>query len=293
VAGAVRPVVLLMLLASVLFLVTGILDGVYPGGSNWLTGTEAELAAASYLFAVVNTVVAILVARGSERSLVARVGLAAFFVFERPFSAIVLGPKSGPSIATHLITATVELVILLSALRVWQLGRSFASRDVDVLFALEGPSPASPPEPRAGERRASGAIPSRSAWVIGGIALALAIVFVADGAYEGFIPGGRDWSTSAEGSGWLVYLFSVVVLLIAARAVRGERIAMRTLVVIALIFFIERSFTPFSLKEQDPVVLALHGLGALVSLALAIATAGAIRTGPSRERSSVPTLEAA
>jgi len=293
VAGAVRPVVLLMLLASFLFLLAGLLDGVYPGGSTWLTGTNADLAAASYLFAVVNTVVAILVARGSERSLVARVGLAAFFVFERPFSAIVLGPKSGASIATHLVTAIVELVILLSALRVWQLGRSFAARDVDMLFALEGPSPASPPEPRSAERRASSAIRGRSAWLIGGIALALAIVFVADGAYEGFIPGGRDWSTSADGSGWLVYLFSAVVLVIGARAVRGERLAMRTLIVIALIFFIERSFSPFSLKEQDPVVLALHGLGAFISLALAIAAAGAIRSGPARERSSVRTLEAA
>jgi selenide,water dikinase len=31
-AGAMRPVVLLMLLASVLFVVDGVLDGVYPGG---------------------------------------------------------------------------------------------------------------------------------------------------------------------------------------------------------------------------------------------------------------------
>ena len=292
-AGAVRPVVLLMLLASLLFILAGVLDGVYPGGSAWLTGTGADVAATSYLFAIVNTVVAILVARGSERGLVTRVGLAAFFVFERPFSAIVLGPKSGPSIAAHLVTATVELVILLSALRVWRLGRSFAARDADMLFALEGPSPTSPAEPRSPQRSAARAITGRSAWTIGAIALALAIVFVADGAYEGFIPGGRDWSTSAEGSGWLVYLFAAVALMIAARAVHGDRLAMRTLIVIALIFFIERSFSPFSLKEQDPVVLALHALGALVSLALAIATAGAIRSGPPRERSSVRTLEAA
>jgi hypothetical protein len=280
-----------MLLASLLFLLAGLLDGVYPGGSAWLTGTGADIAATSYLFAIVNTIVAILVARGSERSLMARVGLAAFFVFERPFSAIVLGPKSGASIAAHLLTAVVELVILISALRVWQLGRSFAARDVDMLFALEGPSPTSPPE--VPQRKRSAAIAARSAWLIGGIALALAIVFVADGAYEGYVPGGRDWSTSAEGSGWLVYLFAAVVLMIAARAVHGERLAMRTLIVIALIFFIERSFSPFSLKEQDPVVLALHGAGALVSLALAITTAGVIRTGPARDRSSVATLEAA
>jgi hypothetical protein len=290
VAGAVRPVVLLMLLASLLFVLAGVLDGVYPGGSTWLTGTGADFAAASYLFAVINTVVAVLVARGSERSLMARVGLAAFFVFERPFSAIVLGPKSGPSIAAHLVTAIVELIILLSALRVWQLGRSFAARDIDMLFALEGSSPT----PVADSTRESAqALPARSAWLIGGLALALAVAFIADGAYEGFIPGGRDWSTSAEGSGWLVYLFAAVVLMIAARAVHGARLATRTLIVVALIFFIERSFTPFSLREQDPVVLALHGLGALVSLALALAAAGSIRGGPSRQRSSVASLEAA
>src|SRR5437667_12574830 len=116
-----------------------------------------------------------------------------------------------------------------------------------MLFALEGPSPASPPEPRSPQRRASSAIRGRSAWLIGGIALALAIVFVADGAYEGFIPGGRDWSTSADGSGWLGYLFSAVVLVIAAPAVRGERVAMRTRIAIARVFFIQLSSSPFSL----------------------------------------------
>ena len=292
-AGAVRPVVLLMLLASFLFLLAGLLDGVYPGGSTWLTGTNADLAAASYLFAVVNTVVAILVARGSERSLVARVGLAAFFVFERPFSAIVLGPKSGASIATHLVTAIVELVILLSALRVWQLGRSFAARDVDMLFALEGPSPASPPEPRSAERRASSAIRGRSAWLIGGIALALAIVFVADGAYEGFIPGGRDWSTSADGSGWLVYLFAVVVLTVAARAVHGGILALRLLLATALLFVIERAFSPFALRVVDPLALVLHELAAFVALALALACASAIRGRRANAEGGVASLEAA
>ena len=61
VAGALRPVVVLMLLASVLFVAAGVLDGVYPGGDAW---DLSNIAAVSYLFAVINTVVAILVARG-------------------------------------------------------------------------------------------------------------------------------------------------------------------------------------------------------------------------------------
>ena len=68
-AGALRPVVLLMLLASVLFVVDGFFDGVYPGGQAWFTGKYDNLAEISYVFAILNTVVAIMVARGSERSL--------------------------------------------------------------------------------------------------------------------------------------------------------------------------------------------------------------------------------
>ncbi|HET9808351.1 MAG TPA: hypothetical protein VFQ66_01560, partial [Candidatus Limnocylindria bacterium] len=62
-AGALRPVVLLMLLASVLFVVDGVLDGVYPGGPAWFTGKYQNLAEISYVFAILNTLVAYLVAR--------------------------------------------------------------------------------------------------------------------------------------------------------------------------------------------------------------------------------------
>src|SRR5207249_4740750 len=148
----------------------------------------------SYLFAFVNTVVALFVARGSERSLVARIGLAGFFVLERPLSAFIFGEKPIASVGTHLLTAAVELIILISAVRVWRLGHSLAAR---------------------------------------------------------------------------------------------------ALMVVALILFLERSFSPFSLREQDPVVLALHGLAALVSLAVALATASAIRGRAPREPASVQTLEAA
>jgi len=139
-----------MLFASILFLLEGVLDGAYPGGPSWFTGTAADFSILSYLFAFVNTVVALFVARGSERSLVARIGLAGFFVLERPLSAFIFGEKPIASVGTHLLTAAVELIILISAVRVWRLGHSLAARDVDVLFSLEGPSPAAPPEPDAG-----------------------------------------------------------------------------------------------------------------------------------------------
>ena len=291
-AGALRPVVLLMLLASLLFVIDGFFDGVYPGGPAWFTGRYNNLAEISYLFAILNTAVAVMVARGSERSLQSRIGLSVFFLIERPITAFVLGPKPVESIITHFATAGVELLILVTALRVWRLGN--AAPDVDTLFALEGSAPAAArPEPGPEGRRPATAITRRNAWLIGGTAIALAIALVADGLYEGYVPGGRDWTTSLDGSGWIVYIFAAVVLSVAARAVHGPKLALRALIGIALILFIERSFTPFSVREQDPIVLALHGVGAFASLALALVTASVIRGGPAPKRASVQTLEAA
>ncbi|MEK6206221.1 MAG: hypothetical protein AABM32_01120 [Chloroflexota bacterium] len=292
-AGALRPVVLLMLFASLLFVVDGLLDGVYPGGPSWFTGRYGNLAEISYIFAIVNTAVAVMVARGSERSLQSRIGLSVFFLIERPITAFALGPKPIESVITHFATAAVELLILITALRVWRLGN--AAPDVDTLFALEGSTPAAvKPEPSADAvARRSVAIATRNAWLIGGVTSALAIALVADGIYEGYVPGGKSWTITSEGTGWFVYLFAVVALSVAARAAHGVRLALRALIAIALILFIERSFTPFSMREQDPVVLALHAVGAFVSLALALVTANVIRGGPTSDHSSVRKLEAA
>lgn len=293
-AGALRPVVLLMLFASLLFVVDGLLDGVYPGGRSWFTGRYGNLAEIAYIFAIVNTAVAVMVARGSERSLQSRIGLSVFFLIERPITAFALGEKPIESVITHFATAAVEMLILVTALRVWRLGNT--APDVDTLFALEGSTPAageSEPSPDA-VPHPSGAIPTRGARLIGGVTIALAIALVADGIYEGYVPGGKSWSLSSEGTGWFVYLFAIVALSVAARAVHGARLALRALIAIALILFIERSFTPFSMREQDPLVLALHALGAVVGLALALATANVIRGGgPTSDHPSLRKLEAA
>jgi hypothetical protein len=292
VAGALRPVVLLMLFASVLFVVDGFFDGVYPGGPAWFTGRYDNLAEIAYVFAIVNTVVAVMVARGSERSLQSRIGLSVFFLIERPITAFALGPKPVESIITHFATAAVELLILITALRVWRLGN--AAPDVDTLFSLEASSPTSArPEQNTDAIRRSSAAATRNAWLIGGVTLALAVALVVDGIYEGYVPGGKDWTASSDGSGWIVYVFAAVALVVAVRAVHGGTVALRALIAIALILFIERSFTPFSMREQDPIVLALHAVGAFVSLAVALVTASVIRGGPAPHRASVPKLEAA
>ncbi len=286
-AGALRPVVLLMLVASVFFVAAGVLDGVYPGGSAW---SISDLAVVSYVFAFVNTLVAVLVARGSERSLALRMGLSLFFVFERPVSAFLVSEKSTASIAIHLATAVVELVVLATGIRVWRLGHSMGNAEqLDKIFALDSTTPAPATETDEPAPRPAGALPAKTAWLIALTTLLLAGVFVADGLVSGFTPGGRDWGLSGDSSGWLVYLFAVVTLTIATRAVHGGKVALRLLTATALIFFIERAFSPF----VDPLVLALHGLAAFVALAVALAAASAIRNSRGRASGDVASLEAA
>ena len=295
-AGALRPVVLLMLLASVLFVLDGILDGVYPGGPAWFTGKYQNLAEIAYVFAILNTLVAYLVARGSERSLMARIGLSAFFLIERPLTAFILGPKELAAVVVHLATAVVELVILISAVRVWRLGHSIGEAEMSSLFGLQSsttlPVPASDqddPTPRA----TSSGLPQKTAWLLGIITILLAAVLVADGLVSGFVPGGREWGLSGEASGWLVYLFAIVVLTVAARAVHGGTLALRLLLATALLFVIERAFSPFALRVVDPIALVLHELAAFVALALALACASAIRSRRANAEGSVASLEAA
>ena len=141
-AGALRPAVLLILFASVLFLVDGYLDGVYPGGPHGSLDAYSGLGWTSYLFAFANAIVAIAIARGSERMLALRIGLAAFFIFERPVSAIALGVKPLESIAVHAITALVEAIILASTMRVWRLGHSFSETDMSLLTLPARPATA-------------------------------------------------------------------------------------------------------------------------------------------------------
>ena len=288
-ARALRPVVILMLLASALFVAAGLLDGVYPGGRAW----GLDLAAVSYLFAFVNTFVAILVARGSERSLALRMGLSIFFVIERPMSAFLLGSKSTASIGVHLATAVVELIILVSALRVWRLGHSVQSAQLDELLALDSVTPAAPASEPEEPSAPTTAMSSRSSWLVGLTTLLLAAVLVADGVVSGFLPGGREWGLSGESSGWLVYLFAVVALAIATRAVHGGTVALRLLTTAALIFFVERAFSPFALRIFDPVALGLHALAAFVALAVALASASALRGARSKREGDVASLEAA
>ena len=295
-AGALRPVVLLMLVASVLFVVDGILDGVYPGGPAWFTGKYENIAEIAYVFAILNTLVAFLVARGSERSLIARIGLSAFFVVERPLTAFVLGPKDLPAIIVHLATAVVELVILVTAVRVWRLGHSIGEAEMSSLFGLQSSSPMPVPandEDEPSPRQASPGLPQKTAWMLGIITIVLAVVLVADGIVSGFVPGGREWGLSGDASGWLVYLFAMVVLTVAARAVHGGMLALRLLLATALLFVIERAFSPFALRVVDPIALVLHELAAFVALALALACASAIRGRRANSEGSVASLEAA
>ncbi|MEA2661093.1 MAG: hypothetical protein QOH08_665 [Chloroflexota bacterium] len=302
-ARAMRPVVILMLLATILFVVDGILDHNYailqfPNQS--ILDEYKGVGWTSFVFAIANLLMTLAVARGSERTLLGRIALSAFFIIERPVTAFVLGPKPIESIVVHFATAVVELIILVGAIRVWRLGHSLVPADMDAMFRLDPPGPGAAtatwtPEtaPIAVERPAPVAhdVPSGgSAWLLGIVTLVLAAILVADGVAGGFIPGGHEWGLAAESSGWLVYVFAVIILMVATRAVRGGIVGLRLLFAVALILFCERAFSPFAVRVVDPVRLGLHGIGAFVALALALAAAGAIRpsAGSADESSATP-----
>jgi hypothetical protein len=282
------------------------------------------------MFAFANSIVAIAIARGSERMLALRIGLAAFFIFERPVSAIALGVKPIESIAVHVLTALVEAIILASTMRVWRLGHSFSETDMSLLTlpatpatamagasgggafvesvqAIPAPrrrgpsfklprfgrvktttaSPVVAVEPPATPVAAEAAPKAREpmairvrtisramTWVLGLLSLILAGALVADAAAAGIVPGVTVDLASPE---WLVYVFALVLLVVASRAVHGGRFAIRLLMIVALIYFLERAFTPFALQLSEPVSLGLHLGAALVALALALASAAALR----------------
>ena len=273
-AGALRPVVVLMVLASALFVVDGWLDGAYPGGDGWIGGPAYHgLGVLAYIFAIINAAIALVIARGSERTLLGRIGLSAFFLAERPLTAYLLGEKPPLSVGVHIATAVVELVILLGALRVWRLGRSIEEPDMNAAFALDAPSPAAP---EADDAVRPG-LPQTTSWMIGSLTILLAAALVADGIFAGFVPGGKQWGTAGDAAGWVVYLYAMVALTVALPAVHGRTLALRVLLALALILFIERAFSPFALRMFEPVGLALHVFAAFIALALALLTVSAIR----------------
>ena len=281
-ARAMRPVVVLMLLATVLFIADGLLDHNVAGQGTF--DDHKGVGWTSYLFAFANFLMTVAVARGSERTLLGRIALSMFFIVERPVTAFVLGPTPIEAIAVHLATAIVEIIILVGAIRVWRLGHSLVPADMDAMLALDSASPRPDPTlplamPAVPAPTTTGARATGSEWLLGLLTLLLAAVLVADGARAGYIPGGKEWGLALDSSGWLVYLYAVVILTVATRAVHGGTIALRLLMALALILFIERAFSPFALHLTESVQLGLHGLAALIALALALATASALRSG--------------
>jgi hypothetical protein len=303
-AVASRPAVILIGVASVLFIVAGWLD--QSGGAD-------VAAIESYVFGAVNLLVAVLIARGNERILALRIGLAAFFMFERPVTAVAFGEKPLVSIAVHLVTALVEGVILVSTMRLWRLGHSVSQTDLAFLTLPAAATPATAgaaagggsaaiaepiaPAERAGRRGrrlpsiriarprpgfAEGVAPliaPRAGLAMGLLALLLALALIADGIAAGIVPGVTVDLASPQ---WLVYVFALVVLTVAARAVHGRRFAMRLLLALALITFVERAFSAFALGVTDPVSLGLRGAAAFLALALALLVAAAIRSTRAR-----------
>lgn len=313
-ALALRPAVLLIILASLLFFAAGWLDSNSAFGDCRLEPRPPECTLVaissmeSWVFGAINLLVALLIARGNERILALRIGLAAFFMVERPVTAVAFGPKPVESIALHMATAILEAVILVSTLRLWRLGHSVSQTDLAFLSLPTGPSPLAAaagavaegpiggPVPAVTTDRAAARAKSRKApkpdkpldtrprptWgfgLIGLLALLLALALIGDAVVRGVVPGTAVDLASPD---WLVYVFALVVLTVAARAVHQGRFAVRLLLVVALITFVERAFGPFALGVTDPTSLGLHASAALLALGLAITCAASLRATRSR-----------
>ncbi|MBI2323936.1 MAG: hypothetical protein HYY42_07265 [Chloroflexi bacterium] len=298
-AVALRPAVLLIVLASILFLAAGVLDTT--------SGAVDAAAIESWIFSAVNVLVAVFIARGNERILALRIGLAAFFMVERPLTAVAFGPKPIEGIALHMATAIVEAFILISTLRVWRLGHSVSQTDLAFLTLPTSPAPRAatvgaaradvplstsgrPTRSRIARERIEEAKPlgtrPRPLWgfgLIGALALLLSAVLIGDAVVRGIVPGATVDLASPE---WLAYVFALVILVVAARAVHQGRFAVRLLLVVALITFVERAFTPFALGIEDSTPLGLHAAAALLALGLALTCAASL--GASRARRSPP-----
>lgn len=302
-ALALRPAVLLIAVASLMFLLAGALDtlhGCAPAGCTGLSPSAME----SYAFGIVNLVIAVLIARGNERMLAVRIGLAAFFVVERPISAVAFGSKPIDVVAVHLLTAAIEAIILVSTLRIWRLGHSVSESDLQMLSlgteamalapaAWEHQAPPLPATarpagllpvrnrsqrmPGAGRpaRAPTGPRASGTAGVtVGRLAILLALALAADTIAAAAAPGVvLDLSSPRL----VAAVLALVILAVALPAVHGRRLALRLLLILSLITFVESAFSPVALGLADTPTLLLHAAAALVALVLAVASVSALR----------------
>jgi len=295
-AGAIAPVVWLMVLASVLFGAAGFVDGIYPGGPQWSIEAYGGLGWTSYAFGLINLLVALFIARGSERSLTLRIGLAAVFVVERITTAFFPVPKSLPSVGIHLSTALIEAVILTATWRVWRLGQASAA-DLSLLTLPQASGAAvaavppsmvgasAPVERAASPRRAGPASALVTRRIAPGTSRAIAVLafllagsFVVQALAAGVVPG---VTVSFASAAWLVYVYALAVLVISAFAMSGRLLSLRLLLLVSLVLSLERVLTPLIAGIGDVTSLGLHAIGALLALALAVVSASALRSGRS------------
>lgn len=279
-----------MLLASLLFFAAGLLNGAYPGGTGWVD--HPGTAWITHGFGALNILVAFWVWRGSERGLLTRIVLAA--VFLAIVAVLALRQPTGPSVIIYFLTALIEVVIVVDAIRVWRISHEADTRDLEMLFSLETPLPISvappPPSvvvaPMAEVPRGAAVLSARLTWILGLLSLALAVFLVADGVSSGFVPGGAEWTLHGQRSGWLVYVFALVVLGVAVRAVHGSTLALRLLLAAGLLVFVERLSSPLVVAGSTLPSLGLHVLAALLALATAVASFLALQEAERARRST-------
>jgi hypothetical protein len=114
-----------MLASAVLFLVSGLIDGVYPGGRNWPPSAGAGAPWIAYAFGAMEFFLALLIVRGRDWAFFATIGICAFFVLERPLGALAVPYTSAEGYAVHFATAVTQVCTMFAAIRVFRLLRGY------------------------------------------------------------------------------------------------------------------------------------------------------------------------
>ena len=292
IAIPVREVFALMVLAAFFFFAAGALNGVYPGGPAWIDHAGGY-AWVMYLFGLLNLVVAALIWRGNERGLLTRMVLALVFIVVI-VGLLLISPLTPALTVIYAVTAFLEVIILVQSFRVWRLGRGADASLRDEVFSLDTPLPVATPEvsvvapPRVAFETLHGpaVLSARLTWAIGLLSLALAASLVADGVLSGFVPGGGEWGLYGKQSGWLVYIFAMICLVVAVRAVHGSTLSLRLLLVTGLLVVVERLFSFVALGGTTPLGLVLRVITAMLALAMAIVSVAGLRSAEAARRAT-------
>lgn len=124
-APALRPLIFWLALSAALFFASGVTDGVYPGGRAWPPAPGNGAPWIAYPFGVIELLLAALIVRGRDWAFFAAVGIAAFFIVERPLAPLIVNYTTLAGYAVHFLTGVAQVFTMFTALRVFRILRGY------------------------------------------------------------------------------------------------------------------------------------------------------------------------